>query len=274
LRGGLLTLLVLFVWSAAAWAEDVDPSPNAGGGVGESSFWVGITTPEQGGSPGYIPADDTAAPSPYRYVWVPLGTGSLAPVDPQCDAGFGQVGRPFTMIVQDLSGAVVNLEGRCVPLNGAGVAALPQLSPVPSIAEIWRAALRDIDRPALGLNPRPTGLTGLDTWLWYEGPSELAVSASIREWTVTGTAHLDEVIFDMGDGGSVTAHSPGAEAEPAAHFTYETKGTYDVEVAARWEADLVLTGPGLPARPTPIGSAVLRSSERYPVQEVRGVLVE
>ncbi len=249
-------------------------NPTGSGAVVGTTVIVGILAPEQSGSPVAISTDDPAAPSPYRYVWVPLGTGSLAPVDPVCDAGFGQVGRPFTMIVQDLSGAVVNLEGRCVPLNAAGVAALPQLSPVPTIAEIWRSALRDIDRPALGLNPRPTGLTGLDTWLWYEGPSELAVSASIREWTVTGTARLDEVTFDMGDGGSVTADSPGSEAEPAAHFTYETKGTYDVEVTARWAADLVLTGPGLPARPTPIGSAVLRSSERYPVQEVRGVLVE
>jgi hypothetical protein len=204
---------------------------------------------------------------------LPATTGGLAPVNPICDAGFGAGGVPYTLVVQDLSGSIVNMEARCVPVGTAGPV-LPALPPVPSVGEIWRAALRQIPPPKIGINPRPTGLTGLDTWLWYEGPEELQVATSIGPWTVTGTARVQDVTFEMGDGRTAKATGAGSEADPAARYVYETKGTYDVVVTATWEADLVLSGPGLPARPTPIGSAVLRSSEPYPVQEVRGLLVD
>lgn len=264
-----LGVLVSLALSSPALAEGVDPSPTPSGGTGSSSFWVGIIAPGQAGSSGLISGDDPNGPRPYTYTWVPFGAGAFGPTEPVC-GGFGATGTPYTLIVRDLSGAIVNMEAHCVP-QGQPVPALPQ---VPTIGEIWRAALRNIPGPKAGINPRPTGLTGLETWLWYEGPQELAVSASIGPFTVTGTARLSEVTFDMGDGDPVTASSPGSAAEPATRFVYETKGTYDIEVTARWTADLVLTGPGLTARPTPIGSAVLRSSERYPVQEVRGLLVD
>jgi hypothetical protein len=263
------TALALGLLPVTARAEDVPGPPAAGGGVGQDNFFVGIIAPEQAGSSGFVSADDPNGPRPYTYTWVPFGAGAFGPTEPQC-GGFGAVGTPYTLIVRDLSGAIVNLEAHCVP-EGEPV---PTIPPVPTIGEIWRAALRDIPGPRAGINPRPTGLTGLETWLWYEGPQELAVSASIGPWTVTGTAHITEVTFDMGDGEPVTATTPGSEAEPAARFVYEIKGTYDIEVTARWTAELVLTGPGLAGRPTPIGSAVLRSSERYPVQEVRGLLID
>jgi hypothetical protein len=136
-------------------------------------------------------------------------------------------------------------------------------------------ALRDLPAPHAGINPRPTGLTGLETWLWYDGPHEVAISTGVRGWIVTGRARVVEMTFDMGEGREVSSGTGGSEAEPAARYVYETKGDYEVVVTARWEADVVLTGPGLPSgRPTPIGSAVLRASESYPVQEVRGHLVE
>jgi hypothetical protein len=262
-----VALAAFFATAEPAFAPDQD-QPDASGGVGSGNFWVGIIAPGQAGSSGLIGADDPDGPRPYTYTWVPFGAGAFGPTEPQC-GGFGAVGTPYTLIIRDLSGAIVNMEAHCIP-QGEPV---PTIPPVPTIGEIWRAALRDITEPAIGVNPRPTGLTGLETWLWYEGPQELAISASIGPWTVTGTAHLTEVTFDMGDGEPVTAPSPGSAAEPAARFVYETKGTYEIEVTARWTADLVLTGPGLTARPTPIGSAVLRSTERYPVQEVRGLLV-
>jgi hypothetical protein len=193
-------------------------------------------------------------------------------VNPICDAGFGAGGVPYTLVVQDLNGSIANMEARCLPIGSAGPE-LPQLPPVPSIGEIWRAALRQIPPPKIGINPRPTGLTGLDTWLWYEGPAELQVSTSIGPWTVTGTARIQEVVFEMGDGRTARATEAGSEANPATRYVYETKGQYRIVATARWGADFVLTGPGLPSRPTPMGVAVLRSSEDYPVQEVRGLLV-
>jgi len=268
-----LAVFLVCIDASDGRAEGVDPAPSAGGGVGESNFWVGIIAPGQPGSTGPVSADSPAAPRPYTYTWVPLIPPAAYPAAFDCIDPFGGPGRPYALVVRDLSGAMVATEPRCVPLNPVGAPILPELPPVPTIGEIWRAALRDITRPALGINPRPTGLTGLETWLWYEGPSELGVSAGIGAFTVTGTAHLREVTFDMGDGELVTATTPGSESAPAARFVYERKGTYEIVITATWEADLVLSGPGLPARPTPIGSAVLRSSESYPVQEVRGLLV-
>jgi hypothetical protein len=268
----LAAFAALVMTPASALAEAGDPNPQAGGGVAGDSFFVGIISPGRSGGGGTVSAGDPNGPPAYKYTWVPGGV--IAGRGPSCDAGFGQPGWLHTLVVTDLSGAIVNQEVRCLALNPDGsLPAPPTLPPVPSIGEIWRAALRQIPPPKIGINPRPIGLTGLETWLWYEGPEELQVSTSIGPWTVTGTARVQDVTFEMGEGRTARASRAGSEADPAARYVYETKGEYRVVATARWGAEFVLTGPGLPPRPTPMGVAVLRSSEDYPVQEVRGLLV-
>jgi len=271
-RVAAIALLATFLMTpTVALAEWGDPNPQAGGGVAGDSFFVGIIAPGLSGGE-TVSAGDPNGPPPYKYTWIPGGL--VAGRSPGCDAGFGAPGWPYTLLVQDLSGAIVSQEIRCVALNPDGtIPAPPALPPVPSIGEIWRAALRQIPPPKIGINPRPTGLTGLDTWLWYEGPEELQVSTSIGPWTVTGKARVQDVVFEMGEGRTARADRAGSEADPAARYVYETKGRYRIVATARWGADFVLTGPGLPPRPTPMGVAVLRSTEDYPVQEVRGLLV-
>jgi hypothetical protein len=272
-RTAILCALVIASFSAPTplGASDQD-QPTAGGGTIGDSFFVGIIAPGRGGGSGNVSAGDPNGPPPYKYTWVPGGI--IAGRGASCEAGFGQPGWLHTLVVQDLSGAIVSQEVRCLALNPDGsLPAPPSLPPVPSIGEIWRAALRQIPPPKIGINPRPTGLTGLDTWLWYEGPEELQVSTSIGPWTVTGTARVQDVVFEMGEGRTARANRAGSESDPAARYVYETKGEYRIVATARWGADFVLTGPGLPPRPTPMGIAVLRSSENYPVQEVRGLLV-
>jgi hypothetical protein len=265
--------MLIAMWPGTAVAVGGDTGePTGGGAVAGDTILVGIIAPGQDGGGGNVSASDPNGPAPYRYIWLPPTTGGLVPIDPICDAGFGAAGRPYTLMVQDLAGNVVNMEARCVPV-GPGGPEFPQLPPVPTIGEIWRAALRQIPPPKIGINPRPTGLTGLDTWLWYEGPEELQVSTSIGPWTITGTARVQDVDFEMGEGRTAKANRAGSESDPATRYVYEKKGEYRVVATARWGADFVLTGPGLPSRPTPMGIAVLRSSEDYPVQEVRGLLV-
>jgi len=275
-KRAVLIAAIASVWSLYSAGPAFAPEPgipSGGGSIIDDTIVVGITDPGQEGGTGTpVRAESSAAPSPYRYHWLPPTTGGFAPVAPFCDAGFGAPGQPYTLVVQDLNGSIVNTESRCVPTGPSGPV-LPVLPPVPSVDEIWRAALRQIPPPRIGINPRPTGLTGLDTWLWYEGPAELQVSTNIGPWTVTGTARVQEVIFDMGDGRTARATGAGSEANPATRFVYETKGQYRIVATARWGADFVLTGPGLPSRPTPMGVAVLRSIEDYPVQEVRGLLI-
>ena len=65
----------------------------------------------------------------------------------------------------------------------------------------------------------------------------------------------------------------GSPAAPAVTHVYETKGTYRVEVGTIWTATVAMTGPGLDARPTSIGSAWLTVAADYPVIEVRSELV-
>jgi hypothetical protein len=268
----ILVLAIALLSSSPAFADTFGGPPAAGGGTSGNSFFVGIIAPGRTGGGGSVSAGDPNGPAPYKYTWVPGGV--FAGRGPSCDAGFGQPGWLHTLVVTDLSGAIVNQEVRCLALNPDGsLPAPPALPPVPSIGEIWRAALRQIPPPKIGINPRPTGLTGLDTWLWYEGPEELQVTTSIGPWTVTGTARVQDVVFEMGEGRTARADRAGSESDPAARYVYETKGRYRIVATARWGADFVLTGPGLPPRPTPMGVAVLRSSEDYPVQEVRGLLV-
>jgi hypothetical protein len=268
----LIAMVVALSPGTAAAVGGDTGEPTGGGAVAGDTVLVGIIAPGPTGGAGTASAGDPNGPAPYKYTWVPGGV--FGGRGPSCDAGFGQPGWLHTLVVTDLSGAIVNQEVRCLALNPDGsIPAPPAPPPVPSIGEIWRAALRQIPPPKIGINPRPTGLTGLETWLWYEGPEELQVSTSIGPWTVTGTARVQDVVFEMGEGRTARADRAGSESDPAARYVYETKGRYRIVATARWGADFVLTGPGLPPRPTPMGVAVLRSSEDYPVQEVRGLLV-
>jgi hypothetical protein len=270
----LFALLVLIALPASA---DEGAGPSGGGVLDGNTILVGIIAPGSTGGAGGAPGSGDVAP--YRYVWIPADTSGSSGNGLENTCPTGDPGNPwgwvYTLVVQDLDGNVVRTERRCVPLNPDGsIPPAPESPPVPSIADIWRAALAQIGPPTLGVNPEPVGLTGLETWFWYDGSSTVAVSVSLQGWTVTGTAHLSEVAIDTGDGGTAVATAPGSHTEPAARHVYETKGAYDLTITARWEADVVLSGPGLPARPTPIGAAVLRTSRTYPVQEVRSLLVE
>ena len=63
-------------------------------------------------------ADEPNGPPPYKYTWIPGGL--VAGRSPGCDAGLGQPGWPYALLVQDLSGAIVShvlteLEVVCLP---------------------------------------------------------------------------------------------------------------------------------------------------------------
>jgi hypothetical protein len=251
------------------------PPPTGGGAWNDDQLVVIIGDGGASGSTGSGAAGDQA---PYRYVWRAADSSGSSSIGLEHLCPSGDPANPFGWVYQltvlDLAGAVVGQETRCVPLDpDGGQPAAPPVPPVPSVGDIWRAALARIPAPALGINPEPVGLTGLETWFWADGPAEIAIAVSIGEWTVTGTAHLADLTFDTGDGATATSAGSGSQAEPATRHVYETKGTYDITVNARWIAEVVMSGAGLAARPTPIGSAALQSTTSYPVQEVRAILV-
>ncbi len=262
-----LTIGVLAMPFGVAHADGTDPAVGGGSVSDDGGVTVGIGLAGAEGHDGKPGAGNAATVSPYRYQWVRAtavgnqGVGGLCaiPGDP-----FG--GLPWVRNTYDLAGNLVTWDIVCLPAQTTQ-ATLPALPPVPTIADIWAVALKQIPRPVLGADPA-TGLTGLDTHLWYDGPETVSIGATIGEWTVIGTAHLVSATFDTGDG-TRTAAAP----RPQTDVTYERKGDRTLVITARWEADVVMTGPGVTARPTAIGAALLRSTQPYHVREVRSVLV-
>ena len=248
--------------ASAAYAVNGDRPVGGGGVEPDGTIVVGIEQPGANGHNGVVSIGSPAIPSPYRYVWVPA-FASVYDTNPSPACPVPGETR-WWRVTYDLAGNEVGVAEVCLGPN----APKPALPPVPTIADIWAFALKDIPRPALGVDPQSAGLTGLDTHLWYDGPETVSIGATIGEWTVIGTAHLVSATFDTGDG-TRTAAAP----RPHTNVTYERKGDRTLVITARWEADVVMTGPGVTARPTAIGAALLRTTQPYHVREVRSVLV-
>ena len=155
-------------------------------------------------------------------------------------------------------------------------------------------------------NPLVVGLTGLDTWLWYEfdtpdtysiGPLTVSINRYGRTWTLTAWAWVDSVhwdidcevdcsfrgdldaydlsefeySFDFGDTpGEIAAfYDGGADNEDDALAThlYEEKGFYTVSTATVWRG--YYTSNGVPTLYDPV---IVVDERPYEVQEIRGVL--
>lgn len=133
------------------------------------------------------------------------------------------------------------------------------LNPPPNPEDLARRALASITLKgaAIRMAPRPgtAGLVNLPVWMWTAvtpstwGPN--TASASERGLTVTITARVEKIVWNMGDGHSVTCTSPGAmftagnggKSSPTCGYTYtqasrnEAGGTYRVAATSYWRVD-------------------------------------
>ncbi|MGI5190007.1 hypothetical protein ACQEVI_17840 [Promicromonospora sp. CA-289599] len=96
--------------------------------------------------------------------------------------------------------------------------------------------------------PGRVGLVGMPVWLWVEDPGEsttgpITRSASAGGYTMTATARLDRIVWDMGDGTTVTCVSPGTPYEdrfgvadsPDCGHRYQKQGDpYTVTATSFW----------------------------------------
>jgi hypothetical protein len=97
-------------------------------------------------------------------------------------------------------------------------------------------------------------ITGLPTWLWLEPGSwaELSARAEIPGFWVEVTAHPQRVVWDMGDGETVTCDGPGtpydsavdddAQSTDCSHVYQHTSvdqpdGRYQASVTIQWSVD-------------------------------------
>lgn len=106
-------------------------------------------------------------------------------------------------------------------------------------------------------SPGSMGVVGLPAWMWVDAPSEqtfgpMTRSASLGGVSVTATARVTKVLWEMGDGGAVTCTSPGTpfsdghggQQSPDCGYTYTRQGTYTIRATSYWSVDWTSTsGP-------------------------------
>ena len=257
-------------------ATGIDPDPDGG-----ATMTVGLTVTDPGS--GALYTSDSGSPSPVRYVAIPASRGEGLSLEFLCNAGNADLapdeipwGWRYTIIATETAtGREISREWVCVPIVDPANPTIPPepATPTPpSIFEIWNSV--GIPAPEMHVNPRAEGVTGLATWIWTGGPTTATVDATIREWTVTGTANL--VAWNIDPGDWTGTHDTAVAGDPDHHaldHTYEIKGTYPLSITAVWTAEVTLTGPALPPTSVPIGTAQLTSTRQYRVVEVVPVLL-
>ena len=95
--------------------------------------------------------------------------------------------------------------------------------------------------------PGSVGIIGLPTWMWVETPGETTTgpitrSASAGGYTVTATAKVTKIVWNMGDGQTVTCTGPGTpyadsygkKSSPDCGHTYTRQGRYTVSATSYW----------------------------------------
>ena len=124
-----------------------------------------------------------------------------------------------------------------------------------------------LQRVGIGITPEPgrTGVLGLPTYLWVNNPGPrtlgpISDSATEGGITVTLTARVSKVVWNLGDGATITcagAGTPyrdefGARPSPTCGHTYRHPstelpgGVYRVTATAVW--DVAWTGAGQSGR--------------------------
>ena len=146
----------------------------------------------------------------------------------------------------------------------------------PSQTEFVEAARAALTTRSV-MSPRQEigGLTGLDTWMWCDDPSEVQVGVSLRGWTAAAT--MDSVGYHWAVEG-VTGHTfdadrCGSENSPAASWMPETKGSYSIDLTSTWAGSWTLSYQGVDAGVFPLGPFDFATGPvAYGVGEYRGVL--
>jgi hypothetical protein len=142
-------------------------------------------------------------PDPDSPIWAGHKPGTGAFYDVYCATGPAPWG----------SGQVIFTPGVWLPVGGA----TPE-----ELAHQALAKIR-LDNPAIGITPTPGsagGLVGLPVWLWTPsgvhtwGP--LSASASSGPISVTISASVAHIVWNMGNGHSVTCSGPGTRYAAAA----------------------------------------------------------
>ncbi len=106
----------------------------------------------------------------------------------------------------------------------------------------------------IGFAPKDTpgsvGLIGLPQWMWVEDPGPATIgpqtaTAAAGPYSVTATARVVDIVWDMGDGHTVTCTGPGTpyqqrygdKESPTCGYRYTQDGEYPVAATSNWRLD-------------------------------------
>jgi hypothetical protein len=133
------------------------------------------------------------------------------------------------------------------------------LAAVPDPSVLAQQAVDSMGLRAIrvGIVPRAdagsVGLVGVPNWMWVDAPDAVTfgpntASATAGGWTVTATARVESVTWNLGDGQVVTcgAGTPyrasyGARPSPDCGHVYTEQGQYTVTATSHW----VITWSGI-----------------------------
>ena len=242
----MATLVSMLEGTRPAWAGDLDGQNTyaaAQASGGQLTVQAGLTewTPPASSSWGKAAQPDPppGKPNPNQpygctYAAVPqgqalLGAGGPTPgqwIVPTC-TGPGVINPMPPFWVTGAKPAAVTIQVARVVIAEQAARTLGLASPVIEMA------------PPYG-HPQ---LVHVATWLWVSPAAwhPVSASASAGPVTTTATATPTKVIWDMGDGQSVTCVGPGTPYDPSApnatstcSYTWSTAGTYTVTATIYW----------------------------------------
>lgn len=169
----------------------------------------------------------------------------------------------------------------------AQAAADPPPPPDPQVLARQAVASMQLAPVDLGMHPKPAsqqgdalGYVGWNQWMWVSNERDntmgpISRTASLNGYSVTATAEVDRVVWDMGDGGSVSCgagtpwRSSVADNQPSPDcgHVYEKDGEFTVTATSYW----TVTWSGIGE--TGSFGMELSNSENHTVAEVQVVNV-
>ncbi|HEY0688227.1 MAG TPA: hypothetical protein VGD71_04235 [Kribbella sp.] len=130
--------------------------------------------------------------------------------------------------------------------------------PTQEVADTAFAALPK-PPPTIHTTPDPRTYVQIRTGLWVD-PANTAdqhATASVDGQTVTVTASQAQVVWNLGEGGTVTCLDAGTPGGTSCGYTYQRSsahlssaarpGVYDISARVTWHVSWICTGPRNPA---------------------------
>jgi PKD domain-containing protein len=173
----------------------------------------------------------------------------------------------FLRLIDRATNQVIDERFRCPDPTVRGSEDLPPVPPPPTA--VWEQV--PLPMPEVKVNPGVAGLTGLETYFWYDQPTTANLQLNLDGFTVTVDARVIRLRWRTGDGTELTSTVPGTPSRPAAQHVYEAKGSYTVTLDVTWSGTYSFAGPEFDPITVPLGERTFSGQAPYAVGEIRGV---